>query len=341
MRLTYLNTPFPHPNLSRLLNGGFSQPRNGPHNDKAHPPIHPVCYVAPHVLNNDERRVYEFVTRRFLACCSEDAQGQTSTVAILYGEEGFHANGLMVLARNYLDVYPYDKWESSQQLPNYAVGESFEPTEATLTDGKTSSPGYLTEPELIALMDINGIGTDATMADHIEKIKDREYVFARPKARGGGGGGGDGEAAPAGRGRGQGAGRGARTRRVNRGGEAPTGRRGGVEEFVPSSLGIALVEGYDDIGFENSVSKPFLRKEVWANHNPQTPPTTTTNLTPAIQMEEKMKKICDGTMERGEVVHECIEQYRDMFVRATLQGDVLKNVGCCSECFEYGTDWGA
>jgi hypothetical protein len=43
-------------------------------------------------------------------------------------------------------------------------------------------------------------------------------------------------------------------------------------------------------------------------------------------MEEKMKKICEGTVTRNDVVHECIEQYRDMFIRANLQTDVLKSV---------------
>jgi hypothetical protein len=43
-------------------------------------------------------------------------------------------------------------------------------------------------------------------------------------------------------------------------------------------------------------------------------------------MEEKMKKICEGTTTRNDVVHECIEQYRDMFIRASQQTDVLKSV---------------
>ncbi|KAF8543925.1 DNA topoisomerase III [Trichophaea hybrida] len=252
---------------THLLNGGFSQPRNGSHNDKAHPPIHPICFVTPTSLSYDEKRVYEFITRRFLACCSEDAQGMTTTVSLLYGDEGFHATGLMVVARNYLDVYPYDKWESSQQLPQFVEGETFVPTEANITDGKTSPPGYLTEPELIALMDVNGIGTDATMAEHISKIKERQYVFTRRKG-------------PA------------------------LGGRSGVEEFVPSSLGMALVEGYDAIGFENSVSKPFLRKE----------------------MEEKLKEICEGRLTKRDMLQQCLDQYREMFVRSTQSVDVLKNV---------------
>lgn len=243
-----------------LMNGGFNQPRNGRNNDKAHPPIHPVNYVAPSSLNEKERKVYEFVVRRFLACCSEDATGEATDIEIDYGSELFHAHGLRVIARNYLDVYPYDKWESSQQLPQYTVGEAFEPTEANMLDGKTSAPSYLTEPELIALMDVNGIGTDATMAEHIAKIQEREYVIARPK---GGAAGSAGSSAGRGRGRQRGGGArgghgGAATGQDGGGGAAA----GGVQEFIPTTLGVALIEGYDNVGIETSLSKPFLRKEV-------------------------------------------------------------------------------
>ncbi|KAI7578670.1 DNA topoisomerase III, partial [Hortaea werneckii] len=159
-----------------LVNGGFSWPRNGKNNDKAHPPIHPVNFVNPGQLSFEEQKVHEFVVRRFLACCSEDAKGSRTEISVLYGSEVFNASGLVVLQRNYLDVYPYDKWTSSQPLPNFQEGELFEPTEARVQEGQTGPPGYLTEPELIALMDANGIGTDATMAEHIAKIKERQYV---------------------------------------------------------------------------------------------------------------------------------------------------------------------
>jgi DNA topoisomerase-3 len=244
-----------------LMNGGFNQPRNGRNNDKAHPPIHPVNYVASTALSDTEKRVYEFVVRRFLACCSEDAVGEATDIEIDYGGEIFSAHGLTVIARNYLDVYPYDKWESSQNLPQYTVGEVFEPKEATMHDGKTTAPSYLTEPELIGLMDANGIGTDATMAEHIAKIQMREYVIARPKggAAPANGGNGAGRGGGRGRGRGRGGGRG------GRGGAAAQnggGAAGGVQEFIPTTLGVALIEGYDNLGIETSLSKPFLRKEV-------------------------------------------------------------------------------
>ena len=48
-----------------------------------------------------------------------------------------------------------------------------------MKDGYTSAPPLLSEPELIRLMDKEGIGTDATMAQHIETILNRHYCEKR------------------------------------------------------------------------------------------------------------------------------------------------------------------
>lgn len=262
-------------------------------------------YVAADTLEGDDRSVYEFVVRRFLACCSDDAKGESTTVEIEYGSETFFASGLLVLQKNYLLIYPYDKWESSQQLPRFTVGESFEPTEANITDGETSAPGYLTEPELISLMDANGIGTDATMAEHIAKIKEREYVMTQSS----GGNNARGEAAGRGGGRG---GRGGGRRGGGGRGGTITGSGSGVQHFIPTTLGVALIEGYDSIGLETSLGKPFLRKE----------------------MEIKMKEICAGTKSRNDFVQETLEQYRHVFIRTQQQVELLKAVSRLSQ-FQY------
>ncbi|CAB3229933.1 unnamed protein product [Arctia plantaginis] len=156
-----------------ILDTGGPTPRQGNKSDKAHPPIHPTKYTNN--LSGNEKLLYEFIVRSFLACCSKDAQGQETTVTIEVAKEKFSASGLMITARNYLEVYPYDKW-SSKEIHVYENGQTFNPTSIDMLDGNTSPPNLLTEADLIALMEKHGIGTDATHAEHIETIKNRSYV---------------------------------------------------------------------------------------------------------------------------------------------------------------------
>lgn len=153
--------------------GAFERPIDGAKNDKAHPPIHPTQHA--HNLAADEKKVYEYVTRRFLASCSKHAVGKQTTVDLDIAKELFTASGIVVVERNYLDVYTYDKW-GGPALPEYNQGERFVPTKMEMKEGETTRPKLLTEADLVSLMDRNGIGTDATIAEHIAKIIEREYV---------------------------------------------------------------------------------------------------------------------------------------------------------------------
>jgi DNA topoisomerase-3 len=67
-----------------LDGGGFTMPRNGKSNDEAHPPIHPTKSVPLDSLqSNDEKAIYEFISRHFLACCSADATGSIDIINLL------------------------------------------------------------------------------------------------------------------------------------------------------------------------------------------------------------------------------------------------------------------
>lgn len=61
-----------------------------------------------------------------MACCSADARGSETTVTIDISNEKFSASGLMILERNYLDVYPYEKW-SDKEIPVFERGQVFTP----------------------------------------------------------------------------------------------------------------------------------------------------------------------------------------------------------------------
>lgn len=49
--------------------------------------------------------------------------------------------------------------------------------EVVLKEGLTTPPKLLNEADLIGLMDKFGIGTDATIHEHIKTIQNRKYAF--------------------------------------------------------------------------------------------------------------------------------------------------------------------
>lgn len=160
-----------------LANGGFQWPSRGGGDDNAHPPIHPLrLATGGDLANADEVKLYELVTRHFLACCSKDAVGSRTSVHIAIAGEEFTASGLMIKEKNYLEVYKYDRW-TEQSLPVYGVGQTFAPSTVELPEGRTVAPPLLSESDLIKLMDDANIGTDATIATHIKTIQDRSYAI--------------------------------------------------------------------------------------------------------------------------------------------------------------------
>jgi DNA topoisomerase-3 len=67
--------------MLRLLDQGFKNPKPGKTDDNSHPPIHPTKHA---LLDGRDKAVYELVVRHFLACCSDDALGQETTVSFKY-----------------------------------------------------------------------------------------------------------------------------------------------------------------------------------------------------------------------------------------------------------------
>lgn len=150
-------------------------PVQGKNNDQAHTPIYPMRDGG--ALNGKERAVYEYIARRFLAAYSRNAVGAQETMECSIEQEVFVHKTLRVVEKNYLEVYIYEKWGDREAKPGFDLEEGDRaPYCLSTQEGATQAPELLTEAELITLMDNNGIGTDATIHDHIQRIKEREYV---------------------------------------------------------------------------------------------------------------------------------------------------------------------
>mmetsp|Transcript_16990 Transcript_16990/g.26183 ORF Transcript_16990/g.26183 Transcript_16990/m.26183 type:complete len:184 (+) Transcript_16990:1333-1884(+) len=107
---------------------------------------------------------------------SKDAFGDRTSIEMEVGGHTFSAEGLEVTSPNYLEIYPYEPWKSVE-VPEMEEGEVLSKFEVDVHKGTTTPPPMMHEAELISIMDKNGIGTDATIHQHIKTVKDRGYVW--------------------------------------------------------------------------------------------------------------------------------------------------------------------
>ncbi|XP_074897693.1 DNA topoisomerase 3-beta-1 isoform X2 [Buteo buteo] len=76
----------------------------------------------------------------------------------------------------FTEIMPWHSIPLEESLPHCEKGDLFPIGEIKLLEKQTSPPDYLTEAELITLMEKHGIGTDASIPVHINNICQRNYV---------------------------------------------------------------------------------------------------------------------------------------------------------------------
>ncbi|KAF6259333.1 DNA topoisomerase [Scenedesmus sp. NREL 46B-D3] len=158
-----------------LLSQGVSKPKGGV-DVGDHPPITPVRAANEAELGGgDSWLVYDYVARHFLASLSGDCVLKKTKAVLVGGGETFTATGSVVLRPGFTAIMPW-KVSQAEPLPPLSEGQVMQLKGVELSAGKTSPPDYLTEAELIGLMEKHGIGTDASIPTHINNICVRNYV---------------------------------------------------------------------------------------------------------------------------------------------------------------------
>jgi len=193
-----------------LINGGLNRARDG-HDAGDHPPITPVRGATESQVG-DGWRLYEMITRHFLASVSGDCKFNRTKVFFNINDEVFTLTGRQLIDPGFTKVQRSGEMQDIA-VPSIKKGEKCVVKNLSIGSHKTSPPPYLSESDLLALMEKNEIGTDASMATHINNICERNYV------------------------------------------SLTEGRR-----LIPSSLGIALVHGYQVI--DNELVIPKIRADI-------------------------------------------------------------------------------
>lgn len=167
-----------HPVWGRTVNElceiGLSRPKQG-HDAGDHPPITPMRAASPGELGGDEWRLYEYITRHFIATLSGDCKMIKTKITIELSGELFSVTGRVVEDPGFTEIMPFLKVEDDRMPQNIMEGDDFPVTEIRLQAGQTSPPSYLTEADLIGLMEKNGIGTDASISTHVSNVVERGY----------------------------------------------------------------------------------------------------------------------------------------------------------------------
>ena len=134
-------------------------------------------------LEADQRKLYDLIWKRTLACQMAGARLERTAVEIASadGQVGLRATGQVVLFDGFLKVYEEGRDdvlvdEDDKRLPQIAQGEPAGKRSVTPEQHFTQPPPRYTEASLVKRMEELGIGRPSTYASIVTTIQDREYV---------------------------------------------------------------------------------------------------------------------------------------------------------------------
>ncbi len=172
----------------------YSKPRQFHTSSKgaqeAHEAIRPT-YVSNHEIEgtSQEKRLYDLIWKRTVACQMADAEAEKTTVTISMKDDGtpaaayyFTATGVVITFDGFLRVYKESSDDDSQQeesgelLPSVEKGEPLFIKELVATQRFSQHPLRYTEASLVKKLEELGIGRPSTYAPTISTIQQREYV---------------------------------------------------------------------------------------------------------------------------------------------------------------------
>ncbi|WP_372891144.1 type I DNA topoisomerase [Rhodosalinus sp.] len=131
----------------------------------------------------DQKKLYDLIWKRTLACQMEAARLERTTVEIgsKDGQVGLRATGQVVLFDGFMKIYEEGRDEPAgeddgKRLPQIAQDEAAEKRAVTPEQHFTQPPPRYTEATLVKKMEELGIGRPSTYASVLSTIQDRGYV---------------------------------------------------------------------------------------------------------------------------------------------------------------------
>jgi DNA topoisomerase III len=126
-------------------------------------------------LDNDERKLYDLIARRFLALFYPAYKSETLTATLNIAGESFIARETLVLDAGF-KVLSGKEEESPRALASLKEGQTLSVKDVNLEKKLTEPPARFTEADLLSRMEKYSLGTPATRADIIERLLGSEVL---------------------------------------------------------------------------------------------------------------------------------------------------------------------
>lgn len=150
---------------------------------EAHEAIRPTHFGEDsYKLDGDEKKLYDLIWKRTVACQMTNAEFDSVSVDILTADKQatFHASGRTRTFDGFMKVYIEDSddddGEENTKLPPMNVGDKITISEIKPEQHFTAPPARYTEASLVKKLEELGIGRPSTYATIMSTIVDRNYV---------------------------------------------------------------------------------------------------------------------------------------------------------------------
>lgn len=160
-----------------LIQNNKFKPNNGKKVDPAHPAIHPTGIDVN--VGERERKLYDLIVRRFLACFAEHAVKQSTKVSLMLGKERYIGKGIIILHPGWIDLYGKYYFSEEENLPLLKENQEIVVNDLIKEEKKTQPPKRYTSTSLIKELEKYNLGTKSTRATIIEKLFESEYVKSK------------------------------------------------------------------------------------------------------------------------------------------------------------------
>ncbi len=147
-------------------------PIQGKKSDPAHPSIYPTGEAMGTALNQDERKIYDLICKRFLALFMEDAVKETKKLSIEIEKLKFSKKSSFLKEKNWIEIYPVKI--SEEKLPD--MEKEVEIKEIKFEGKETQPPKRYSPASIVSVLEKKNLGTKATRSSILDTLYNRDYI---------------------------------------------------------------------------------------------------------------------------------------------------------------------